>query len=321
MPDFGIMRGFNEKLFGDKLVAGQLPTQLGLIGSESVGFIGILDLYPNAAAAYSLRKLRTLYTGNAIRVRRSSDNTETDIGFTSVGDLDTTALTSFCSGTNGFVTTWYDQSGNSRNATQTTAANQPQIVSSGSILTLNSKTSMLYTGNSGMGFTYSNLTGATSYSITSVFSAVEAIQYTKLLSIGPDSTTSGVWYTVNTGGTALEWQSKDTGFAGNGYNNLSGPTIFSNGRIIPDSITTQNLLTTVLSSSNAKMFRNGSEISYRVQRTGDCYTTTGDLILGNSPNTQNTFNGRMQEIIIWQSDQNSNISGINTNSNSYYGIY
>lgn len=29
MPDFGIMRGFGEKLFGDKLVAGQLPTQLG----------------------------------------------------------------------------------------------------------------------------------------------------------------------------------------------------------------------------------------------------------------------------------------------------
>jgi len=34
MPDFGIMRGFNEKLFGDKLVAGQLPTQLGVIGSQ-----------------------------------------------------------------------------------------------------------------------------------------------------------------------------------------------------------------------------------------------------------------------------------------------
>jgi len=36
MPDFGIMRGFNEKLFGDKLYAGQLPTQLGLIGSQEV---------------------------------------------------------------------------------------------------------------------------------------------------------------------------------------------------------------------------------------------------------------------------------------------
>ena len=29
MPDFGIFRGFNDKLFGNKLYAGQLPTQLG----------------------------------------------------------------------------------------------------------------------------------------------------------------------------------------------------------------------------------------------------------------------------------------------------
>jgi hypothetical protein len=36
MPDFGIFRGFNEKLFGDKLVAGQLPINLGLIGSQDI---------------------------------------------------------------------------------------------------------------------------------------------------------------------------------------------------------------------------------------------------------------------------------------------
>lgn len=38
MPDFGIFRGFGSKLFSDKLYAGQLPTQLGLIGSETFGF-------------------------------------------------------------------------------------------------------------------------------------------------------------------------------------------------------------------------------------------------------------------------------------------
>jgi hypothetical protein len=38
MPDFGIFRGFNDKLFGDKLYAGQLPINLGLIGSEAFGF-------------------------------------------------------------------------------------------------------------------------------------------------------------------------------------------------------------------------------------------------------------------------------------------
>jgi len=43
----------------------------------------LLDLYPGATVAYSLRKLRTAYSGSAIRVRRSSDNTEQDFGFDS----------------------------------------------------------------------------------------------------------------------------------------------------------------------------------------------------------------------------------------------
>jgi hypothetical protein len=54
----------------------------------------LLDLYPSAAVAYSLRKLRTAYSGNAIRVRRSSDNTEQDIGFVG-NELDTTTMLDF----------------------------------------------------------------------------------------------------------------------------------------------------------------------------------------------------------------------------------
>ena len=94
----------------------------------------LLDLYPGAAVAYSLRKLRTAYIGNSIRVRRASDNTEQNIGFDSLGNLDTSALTAFCSGTNGFVTIWFDQSGNSQNVIQATAISQPQIVASGSVI-------------------------------------------------------------------------------------------------------------------------------------------------------------------------------------------
>ena len=54
-------------------------------------FDGMLDQYGDAAAAYSLRKLRNGYTGNAIRVRRSSDDTERDMGFYD-NELDTVAL-------------------------------------------------------------------------------------------------------------------------------------------------------------------------------------------------------------------------------------
>ena len=54
-------------------------------------FDGMLDKYGDATAAYSLRKLRNGYTGNAIRVRRSSDDTERDMGFYD-NELDTVAL-------------------------------------------------------------------------------------------------------------------------------------------------------------------------------------------------------------------------------------
>jgi hypothetical protein len=87
----------------------------------------------SAYAAYSLRKLRAAYAGSAIRVRRASDNTEQDIGF-SGEDLDTTALAAFCAGTDGFVVTRYDQTTNGRNQTQATTTAQPKIVSAGTVI-------------------------------------------------------------------------------------------------------------------------------------------------------------------------------------------
>lgn len=54
----------------------------------------LLDTYPNASVAYSLRKLRSAYTDSAIRVRRSVDNAEQDIAFVG-NDLDTTSMLDF----------------------------------------------------------------------------------------------------------------------------------------------------------------------------------------------------------------------------------
>lgn len=84
-----------------------------------------------SAAAYSLRRLSCSYTGNAIQVRRSSDNTTQNIGFNAWGDLDTISLKAFVGTGSGFVTIWYDQSGNGRNASQATAGFQPRIVNAG----------------------------------------------------------------------------------------------------------------------------------------------------------------------------------------------
>jgi hypothetical protein len=99
----------------------------------------------SAGAAYSTRKLRTAYAGAAIRVRRSSDNVEADIGF-SGNSLDTAALTAHVGASSGFVVTWYDQSGNARNVTQATTTSQPRIVNAGTIEVQNTKPSIFFDG-------------------------------------------------------------------------------------------------------------------------------------------------------------------------------
>jgi hypothetical protein len=85
-----------------------------------------------------LRKLRSAYTGNCIEVRRSSDNTTQNIGFVN-NVLDTASLLSFVGAGSGFVRTWYDQSGNIVNGSQTDNNRQLRIVNSGVLETLNSK--------------------------------------------------------------------------------------------------------------------------------------------------------------------------------------
>lgn len=106
----------------------------------------LLDDYSGAAAAYSLRQLSSSYSGNAVKVRRSSDNTETDIGFVG-GELDTASLSSFAGAGDAFVVSWFDQSGNSKNATQATTANQPKIYDSVTgVITENGKPTVQFDG-------------------------------------------------------------------------------------------------------------------------------------------------------------------------------
>jgi hypothetical protein len=112
--------------------------------AASAGASLLLDLYPSTAGQYYLHKVRMAYSGACIRVRRSSDNAESDIGFNGI-DLDTAALLSFVGAGDGLVTTWYSQSG-FFNLTQTSSASQPAIVLGGVLQTLNGKPCIKFDG-------------------------------------------------------------------------------------------------------------------------------------------------------------------------------
>jgi hypothetical protein len=97
-----------------------------------------------AAVAWSLRLLSSDYTGPAIRVRRDNDNNTQDIGFTPGGYLDTAALKSFTGANNGYVVTWYDQSGSGTDAKQADVSKQPIIIRAGVVERVNGSPAMYF---------------------------------------------------------------------------------------------------------------------------------------------------------------------------------
>lgn len=121
----------------------------GLVNGESIqmsmyytGFQGeavpLLDLMTAGAGtgcvgAYSLQRVSSSHTGPVARVRRGSDNAESDFYASANGDLGLmmnglgVALKTWLGGAAGYLTTWYDQSGQGKNATQGAAGSQPLI--------------------------------------------------------------------------------------------------------------------------------------------------------------------------------------------------
>jgi hypothetical protein len=276
----------------------------------------LLDDYPNAAAAYSLRKLRTAYTGNCIEVRRSSDNTLQNIGFVN-NVLDIASLLSFVGAGNGFVRTWYDQSLSANNAIQTDNARQPQIVSSGNILTYNGNPNILFNGTN-------NVLLASAFFNSVGYGNVFAIhkqssQVTNQRWVIGDVTENinavrvNLGYRIDLGNTGIVIGGRRIGtdpFQAVGNQLWSG----------------DEFLTTSFwkwQEALLESYINGASNGSRVfQTAGITNITTANSAIGSNPAQTNFFfNGTMKEIVIYTSDQSANRTPIESNINSFYNIY
>lgn len=272
----------------------------GIFASSIVNFTGLLDTYTGATAAYSLRKLRTAYTGYAIRVRRSSDSTSQDIGFNSLGGLDTSSLTSFVGSGNGFVSIWYDQSGLGVNLSQEASANQPKIVSSGVVYTLKSKPSIVFEGNQFLNTTGTVLsTGSGSYAIFGV-NKHDNTNSRCIFYIGQSSPSNGVGLSKNSSGNPNHFWFANDFNSSQSYNNIDTLSIISYNQV--------NVFTKI----------NGIEESTSLLGKN---TLNPRLTTGYIPGFSNWFYGFESELIIYNSNQESNKSIIESNINSYYSIY
>lgn len=253
-------------------------------------FVGILDLYPNAKVAYSVRKLKTSYTGAAIRVRRDIDNVEQDIGFTPAGNLDETALTSFVGGANGFITTWYDQSGQNNNATNANAIRQPRIVQGGVIIKVNNKPALEFPVNN---LHWLNLA-------TTITPAADNFQFF----VADRNHLNKIFVALS-----------GSGFNGIYSNNteyiICKEFYFGSS----NTITGQMLWLTTQEAADYDLFINNVNRPIFLNYT---YNGTYSYISNYYFEGQS---GKFQEIIMWNFNRTSDKAGITNNVNTYYGIF
>jgi hypothetical protein len=300
----------------------------------------LLDQYSGAAAAYSLRKLRTAYTGNAIRVRRSNDNTEQDIGFVG-NDLDTASLKTFVGANSGFITTWYNQGDSaSLDLTQATAASQPRIVNAGTIERRNTKPSIFFDGSNDR-LAQSGLTARIimRFLYNAGLSAVFAVNQTGTTS-NPNNlqalidqpnistTESGYFLLFDDRSTSSRNNVIWSGVTRSAINTYVSENILNNDSYTPNQL---NLIANLLDNGNAtaaqrsKIYiNNGSEIANNTA-TGTAlngYDIPSVFTIGTRrAATSNFMTGYFSEILFYNSDQSSNRTEIQNNINSYYAIY
>ena len=253
----------------------------------------VLQIAPSATAAYSLRSL----TGGdplAVRVRRDTsggagDGDEQDF---TTSAIFSGALVSFVgSGNDGRVQTWYDQSGNGRHAVQSSAGAQPKIVNSGSLV------------SNGLTFDGTNDQLNMPSSIISNINSVSAF----LVCIGKSGFNYATALSISNGsGIKLAMADDQFGSFVNKYGNSST----SLGT--PDDA--KHLYSLVVGDSNAESFKDS--ISKGTIATASGYGASA--FIGTDASSGTRWNGEIEEIIIYDSDQGSNRVALETNIQTAY---
>lgn len=266
----------------------------------------ILEAYPNAACAYSLRLLDSGYEGYCIKVRRSSDNTTQDIGFNADNEMDVDALLTFIAGYDGFIDTWYDQSGNGRNAVQSAdTTRQPKIVDQGAIMKENWRPCLLFDGSND----YLNIGNYPMYSNTYGMTIMTVNRITK------NTGNIEIIAKLNASTAKRQW-----GLYSDNFNIQENANSYNGNNIASFTIQlTQKLYFCVWKPATyTRAYINTSLAGQATTPATDITTTDQSIMIGFSFNGY--YGGNMQEIIIWPTDKLADKADIETRVMDYYNL-
>jgi hypothetical protein len=249
----------------------------------------LLDTITDALIYVDLKKQRTAYSGSCIRVRRSSDSAEQDIGFVS-NVVDTASLLAFCGAGSGYVVTFYDQSTNGYNLTQSNASKQPRIVNSGVVDTQNSKPTLIFSAAQRL-FSSSIPSTATPFQV---------------FSVAKFNNSAGIPYVWDIDSRALIYYNASKAMY-NGTELASGSTAF-----------TFDLLNCLYNGGSSIFRLNASQLASG--NTGSS-ALSGVLSLGSRFSDTQNLSGCISMFSLFSANKTSDNTTIETNINTYYGTY
>jgi hypothetical protein len=267
----------------------------GIIAQPSASYTPMFDTFSGSQIGYSMFKLRTGAT-NCLRVRRSSDDTTLDIGFVN-NYLDTASLLAFVGAGNGFIHTWYDQTG-SNNFTQTTAGNQPQIVTSGSLITRNGKATIKASATQWLNLTTTIFMNSTHH---------WWLSYEK-------DTTANHMMLYASGSSYTFYEVGANKYTSTAFSVTASPNLVANDFMLLNSNFWQN------NTSTCNLFRNGTQIG---TGTTTYSPGTNSSAIATMPGSafRNSTTAYFNEFAIFNTNKYTDISAIESNINERNTIY
>ena len=318
MPDISAISGVAASIIAKR--TGKTKAQIAKLSSK--GNPGnrfptlFLDTYTGAVAAYSFRELNSSYTGNCVRVQNDS-GTNLDVGFSS-GYVDTAAISTHCGTGDGKIVTWYDQSGNGRDITQSSTSAMPKLFVGGALNNVNSKLAANFDGNDRLVTGQVNLHSGAWY-CTSVIKTGTSIANAQIWN--QDDSNSGTRLRI---AQYLRTTSAGGGSARAVMFNTSGQNK-ANTTSVSLSTSTQYQISayTDTSATEIKAFVNSTNTNAASSYNGTAATGTHEVAMGSNVHGSSPgafYTGDIQEMIMWATAQSSNRSTIESEIDTYYSI-
>jgi len=210
---------------------------------------------------------------------------------------------------NGFVETWYDQSGNGNNASQLTASNQPKIVDTGVLVLSNGNAAIKSTSSNELTFSMASLSADGQQSVFSVLenditsqsafpSALKVVSTTGAGTLPLDR--RPLWVQTNTGSIVFT--------AGQ----TSGYTTADRDRRV------YSHLMTDAAGGTSTVYQDGTLVDTRAMPLDANSTFSSGSILETSASVVGAL--YMSEMIYYPSDESANRAAIENNIDNHYGI-